>query len=193
MEAQRRTHSRPNWILALRFMILGFGFVAGMLLLTRGDVVLGAVIVGWVVLRLILLLTVRHRHGAMFGASGARGALGVGLGVGPGVGPLRELRPLAPDAFRTAASKLGVEPSELRRSFTEGRSIAEVAADADVPVDRVVDAIVSDTRARLERAVSEGRMTTDDADRAKGNVPRWASRLVTTHRNELPARASRGA
>ncbi len=161
---------------------MGLGLVAGTLLLERGNTVLGAVIVAWVGLRMVLLLTMTRRRRSMHAAFG-----GVST---PGSVPNGQLRRLAPDAFRTAAGKLGVEPAKLRGSFFQGRSIAEVAADRHVPVDGVVDAIVSDTRARIDGAVSEGRMRPADADRAKGNVPRWAARLVMTHRDEL--RATRG-
>jgi hypothetical protein len=74
MESQARTRNRRNWILALRFVILAFGLAAGVLLLERGDLVLGAVIVTWVVLRFTLLLSVlrrRRRWSARFRAPGA--------------------------------------------------------------------------------------------------------------------------
>jgi hypothetical protein len=169
----------------LRLAIIGLGLVVGTLLLARGNTVLGALIVAGVGLRLVLLFTMRRRRRYLYAAFGGAPA--------PGSTPTGPLRALAPDAFRTAAAKLGVGPAELRVSFSQGRSIAELAADRHVPVDGVVDAIVSDTRARIDRAVSEGRMPAADGDRAKGNAPRWASRLVTAHRGELLAgRAERG-
>jgi hypothetical protein len=189
MEAAPRPQQGHRWVLALRVAIMGLGLLLGGLLLTHGNTVLGAVILASVALRVVLLVTITRRRRYVYAAFGGAPT----SGTMPGAAPVGPLRALAPDAFRTAAAKLGVEPTELRGSFSQGRSIAELAADRHVPVDGVVDAIVSDTRARIDRAVSEGRMLVADGDRAKRNAPRWASRLVTTHRGELLAgRAARG-
>jgi hypothetical protein len=172
VEAAIRPQHRHRWALALRVAIIGLGLLAGALLLERGNTVFGAVIITAAGLRLVLLVTMTRRRRYLYAAFGGASA--------PGAAPIGPLRALAPDAFRTAAAKLGVEPAELRGSFSQGRSIAELAVDRHVPVDSVVDAIVSDTRARIDRAVSEGRMPAADGDRAKGNAPHWASRLVIT-------------
>ena len=60
---------------------------------------------------------------------------------------------------------LGVSTDELRDAVREGRSIADVAAEKNVPVDLVIDALVADAKARIaERDLPEGRSAPTDAE-----------------------------
>ena len=63
------------------------------------------------------------------------------------------------------------------RSTTAARSPA-LAADAGVPSDRVVDAVVRDANAKVDRAVADGRIASDRASMLRDRLPNWAEQLV---------------
>jgi hypothetical protein len=89
------------------------------------------------------------------------------------------LRRLAGMELDVAATSIGVAPDVLRRAVDEGRSIAALAADAGVPADRVVDAVVRDANTKVDRAVADGRIAPDRATLLRGRLPNWAEQLVT--------------
>ena len=60
----------------------------------------------------------------------------------------------------------------------DGRSISALAADAGVPSDRVVDAVVRDANTKVDRAVADGRMAADRASLLRSRLPNWAEQLV---------------
>lgn len=159
----------------LRWVIIGFGLIAGVLLLATGHVLLGVIIGGLAVLRLVLMLgMLRQRR--QFRALGR----GRRSGEAPPV-----LRTLPRGQFEVAAGAIGVPSSELRIEFAKGRSIAEVAGAEGVPVDAVVAAVVADASAKVDRAVADGQTPPAMAARIKGRLPQWATRLVHGHRGEL--------
>src|SRR5262245_64529565 len=126
-------------IRTLRWVIVGFGAVAGVVLLAAGATLFGAVLLTFAILRLVMLLAMQRR---MRDWSVGRG----GDGAGPGVGnPNRDtMQRLARGAMEVAAVAIGIATDDLRRAVDGGRSIAAVAGDAGVPVQRVVDAVVAD-------------------------------------------------
>lgn len=84
-----------------------------------------------------------------------------GLGPGPRMhhhhrfGPGRDLG--------TAASYLGLTQNALRTELMSGKTLAQVARERNKSVDGLVDALVNEARADLDRAVRDGRLT--DAQR----------------------------
>jgi hypothetical protein len=68
------------------------------------------------------------------------------------------------DVFSAAAEAIGVEVDDLRRALRGGQTIAEVAAEHDVEVSAVVDAMVAAMKADLDEAVENGRLTQEQAD-----------------------------
>ncbi len=162
----------------LHWVVLGFGLVAGALLIADGNYLLGAVIGGLALLRLVLLLSVRHRRRQFRSAPRDTSAAGT-----PPV-----LRTLARGQFEVSARAIGIAPSELRIEFAKGRSIAEVAGAAGVTVETVVAAVVADASAKLDQAVATGQTPKGAADRIRTRLPRWAGRLVEAHRGELRMR-----
>jgi hypothetical protein len=121
-----------------------------------------------------------------FGAPGG-GAFGSSGDAAQGRGILRRL---APAEFEVAAGTIGIDPTQLRREFAAGRSIAEQATAKGVAVATVVEAVTRDASARLDQAVAAGSLSVPDADRAKARLSVWAPRLVAVHRNELRARGA---
>jgi hypothetical protein len=158
-----------------RWVMLGFGLVAGALLLADGDYLLGIVIGGMALLRLGFMLSLaRRRRQFRSTADAATGAHPV-------------LRTLARGQFEVAADAIGVPSAELRIEFAKGRSIAEVASTEGVPVETVVAAVVADASAKVDRAVADGQTPSVAGARIKGRLPQWATRLVNGHRGDFRA------
>ena len=70
-----------------------------------------------------------------------------------------------------AAEAIGIESEELRTALRDGQTIAEVAEANDVDVQTVIDALVADAEAALDEAVSNDRLTEDQAAEIKENLP----------------------
>lgn len=81
-------------------------------------------------------------------------------GRGPG---LRE-------GLDAAASALGVTADELRTDLQAGKSIAQVAQEKGVNLDDVKNAIVTEATGRIDQAVTDGKLTQEQADRAKAEL-----------------------
>jgi hypothetical protein len=162
-----------SWLLTVPLAVIALALGAGALLVATGRTVLGIVVCALALLRLAVLvslaLRVRHVRAAARRADGDEPVL----------------RSLAQGQFEVAAGAIGTSPSEVRIDFAKGRSIAEIAAAHDVPVGHVVDAVVADAAAKLDRAVADGRTSPTAAERFKARLPRWATRLVHGHRGEL--------
>jgi hypothetical protein len=157
-----------------RWVTSGLALGGGALLVVTGHTLVGAVIGGLALVRVAVLLSFERRRRRVRAAA-ARGA----------EGSYPVLRSLARGQFEVAAGAIGTSPSEVRIDFANGRSIAEIAAAHGVPVGRVVDAVVADAAAKLDRAVAEGRTSPTAAERFKARLPRWATRLVHGRRGDL--------
>ena len=97
-----------------------------------------------------------HGHGDRGGFGGHRGGFG---GHGGGFG------------LDAAAEALGVTDQELRTALREGKTLAEVAEAEGVGVDTLVDALVAAATERAERAVTDGRLTQEQADELLAGLP----------------------
>jgi outer membrane murein-binding lipoprotein Lpp len=82
-----------------------------------------------------------------------------GLGPEPGFG-FRHDGPGPFEAkFEAAAEYLGMTQAELQRALRGGKSLAQVARDRGKSVEGLVDALVANAEAKLERAVEAGKLT----------------------------------
>jgi hypothetical protein len=88
------------------------------------------------------------------------------------------LRRLAPEELEVAASTIGVATDDLRRAVDDGHTISAVAADAGVPSRRVVDAVVRDASAQVDRAVAEGSVGRSRARTLHRRLPLWGELFV---------------
>ena len=88
------------------------------------------------------------------------------------------LQRLARMELDVAATAIGVAPDALRRAVDGGRSISALAADAGVPSERVVDAVVRDANTKVDLAVADGRIAPDRASMLRNRLPNWAEQLV---------------
>lgn len=64
-----------------------------------------------------------------------------------------------------AAMALGLTEDELRAQLQDGKTIAAVASDKGVAVEKVIAAMVDEAKARLATAVTEGKLTQAQADK----------------------------
>jgi hypothetical protein len=106
------------------------------------------------------------------------GGLGHGgrhLGVGP--------------KLDTAATALGVTADELRTALRAGKSIAEVAGEKGVAVDKVIAALVTANEARLAQAVTDGKLTQAQADARKADLK---ARITDMVNGKFPLGGRRG-
>jgi hypothetical protein len=147
----------------LRWVMVVFGVIVGVVLLAVGATVIGLVILVMALLRAAVLIAMRRRG---FAAGGA----------GPRSGQL--LQRMARNELDVAASAIGIPPADLQRAVDDGRSIASVAADAGVSSHRVVDAVVRDAGAKVDRAVAAGNVAPNRARIVRNRLPHWAEQFV---------------
>ncbi len=89
--------------------------------------------------------------GGWLGHGGGRGQM---MGIG---GPENSL-------ISIAAEKLGLTNDELIAELQAGKTIADVAAEKNVAVDTIVDAVVAAHTERLNEQVANGQLTQEQAD-----------------------------
>jgi len=166
----------PSNFRTFRWVMVSLGIGAGALLLATGHTLVGVVIGGLALVRLVFLLS-RERPRRSYRQLQS-----------PGDGSYPVLRQLARGQFEVAAGVIGTSPADVRVEFANGRSIAEIATAHGVPLQTVVAAVVADASATLDRAVADGRTTPTAAERFRGRLPQWATRLVNGHRGDLRAR-----
>ena len=77
-----------------------------------------------------------------------------------------------------AAKALGITTDDLRTALRGGKSIADVAKDKGVDVNKVIDALVADAQARIDEAKNGGKITPAQADRLQTNLKDRITALV---------------
>jgi hypothetical protein len=146
---------QSNTVRTIRWAIVGVGLAAGLVLMAAGATLIGLVLVVMAGLRLALLWALR----------GGRRS-----------GPM--LQRLARNELDVAADEIGIAHDDLRRAIDDGKTISAIAADAGVPSRRVVDAVVRDATAKLDRAVEMGNVAPNRARVVHDRLPHWAERFV---------------
>jgi lambda repressor-like predicted transcriptional regulator len=79
---------------------------------------------------------------------------------------------------RAAADYLGLSRKELRTRVRAGKSLAQIAAAEGKSVDGLKAALVIAFRAKVDAAVSAGRITAVRADKLREHAPALVERLV---------------
>ena len=102
-----------------------------------------------------------------------------------GRGPLRQK--LLQAAIKVSADTIGIPPGELKTELQAGKSIAEVAAEHNVSVDDVKQALIDAATARINEAVANGRITQERADNLIERLPALVERVVNHHKGDGPA------
>ena len=103
-----------------------------------------------------------------------------------------------------AASYLGLTESQLDSKLESGKTLAQVAKDQGKSVDGLVAAMKADFKQKLDRAVSDGRITKSDENKALSDADQRLKNLVNGklirparpgwfgHRDEFGARPGAG-
>jgi len=94
---------------------------------------------------------------------------------------------LRKEAVESAAKTIGIPVETLRADFKAGQSIADVATSKGVDPQNVVKAWVTAADARIEKAVTDGKLTQEQADKATAKVPTIANKLVNFHKGDRKA------
>jgi hypothetical protein len=165
---------RWNTVRTIRWAIVGVGLVAGIALLAAGATLIGVVLVVMAGLRLVMLFAMQRRMRALTQSAPAPG--GTSGRAGRRSGQL--LQRLARNELDVAATAIGIAPDDLRRAVDDGRTISAVAAEAGIPARRVVDAVVRDASAKVDRAVAAGNVAPNRARIMRNRLPHWAERFV---------------
>src|SRR4029079_9196921 len=98
-----------------------------------------------------------------------------GGGPGFGHGP----RGAHPD-LGVVASTIGISEDDLRTALQGGQSIADIAKAHNVDPQAVIDALVADASKHLDQAVADGKLTQEQADQMKADLPQRMADFVTT-------------
>ncbi|MEZ5145451.1 MAG: hypothetical protein R2726_23500 [Acidimicrobiales bacterium] len=102
--------------------------------------------------------------------------------------PLRHrIRHFAKQAVDEVAKDLNMSSKDLVAELRSGKSIADVAQEKGVPLDTIVNDLVGKVDARIDEAVTNGKLTQEKADQLKAKVPERIDTLV--HR-QLQGRAA---
>jgi len=83
-----------------------------------------------------------------------------------------------------AATALGMTEAELRTALQGGKTIADVAKDKGVDVQKVIDAMVAEAKTHLDQAVTNGKLTQAQADQRLTTITDSITKLVN---GQLPA------
>lgn len=173
---------RWDTVRTMRWVIVGFGALAGVVLLAIGAPVIGVVLLVMAVLRAVVLLAMKRRwRGASRPGDGGRAGRSAQM-----------LRRLARNELEVAATAIGVTPDDLRRAVDDGRTIAAVAAAKGIPSRRIVEAVVRDARATVDRAEAAGNVAPNRARVVRKRLPHWAEHFVRSTPAMLVGVQSRG-
>ncbi len=93
---------------------------------------------------------------------GGMGMMGQGTGMmGQGMGMMG--RPQN-SLLAIAATTIGIDQADLVAALNSGKTIADVAAEKNVALDKIVEAFLAPRAAMLDAAVAAGRITQAQAD-----------------------------
>ena len=90
---------------------------------------------------------------------------------GPGHGPGDGARP----SLATVAGILGISEDELKTQLQSGKTLAAIAGDK---TDEVVDALVKEAEARIDQAVTDGKLTAEQATERKADLTQRITDMV---------------
>lgn len=97
---------------------------------------------------------------------------------GPDHRPIRE-------AVDSVVEVLGVDAETVRDELRAGSSLADIAASNDVDPQVLIDALVAEAEAMLDRAVAAGRIDAERADERRADLE---DRITARVNGELPER-----
>ena len=100
--------------------------------------------------------------------AGPLGRRGRGLGLGQ----------IVKGMVNVAADTIGVQPSDLANELRNGKSVADVATEHNVDPQTVVQAIVDAGNKKVDEAVSNDKLTSEQGDKIKSHLSDAATKFV---------------
>jgi hypothetical protein len=91
-------------------------------------------------------------------------------------------------AFSTAAKTIGISSADLLKDMKGGHSIAAVATAHNVDPQKVIDAIVSGADAKIQQAVTNGKISSTQGTKLEQLVATAAPKLVNATPKQLAHR-----
>lgn len=91
------------------------------------------------------------------------GKLPLGAGFGPGIGFNKDMHGVG-GLLDAAATYLGLTDDQLQTQLESGKSLADVATAQGKSVDGLKQAIIAAVQSKLDQAVKDGRLTSDQRD-----------------------------
>jgi uncharacterized protein (DUF433 family) len=91
-------------------------------------------------------------------------------------------------AFSTAAKTIGISPADLLKEMKGGHSIADVATAHKVDQQLVIDAIVSGADAKIQAAVTSGKISSTEGANLEKLVAKATPKLVNATPKQLARR-----
>ncbi len=86
------------------------------------------------------------------------------------------------DAVVLSAKTIGVTPQELVTELRSGKSVATVAGEHNVSAQTVVNALVGAADAKVNQAVTDHKLTSDQASRIESALPGRVTKAVNRTR-----------
>jgi len=97
-------------------------------------------------------------------------------------------RHVAKQALKEVAKDLNMSPKDLLTELRSGKTVNQVAQEKGVPSQTIVDDLVGKVDARVDKAVSEGKLTQEQGDKIKAKAPERIAKLMD---RQLPAKAQK--
>ena len=98
----------------------------------------------------------------------------------PGTGDHPGLRGLGVDLLQQAAGVIGVSTTTLRADLRDGQTVADVAAANGKTAQDVVTALTSDLTTAIDKAVSDGRLTSAQASQLTSHLTQMLTDFVNS-------------
>ena len=92
---------------------------------------------------------------------------------------------------KTVATTIGISTDELKQDLKNGQSIAEIATAHNVDPQTVATALVNQIDARIDKAVTDGKLTQERADTLKGKAPTVVDKVINHHKGDAKANAGK--
>ena len=75
------------------------------------------------------------------------------------------------EMLTVVAKALDMTETDLRTALVDGKSVADLASEKDVDLQVVINAIMTERKAKLDEAVAAGKITQERADELESNAP----------------------
>ena len=97
-------------------------------------------------------------------------------------------RHVAKEALKEVAKDLDMSPKDLLAELRSGKTVNQIAQEKGVPSQTIVDDLVGKVGAKVDKAVSEGKLTQEQGDKIKAKAPERIAKLMD---RQLPAKAQK--